>query len=123
MTENPFRNMMFPDIKAKDSVKLRDVIDIFDKMRNRSLDLEDNDAVKICLLVLLELGFLGHKLSHNITDKMLKLIEHLSNYMDIGGHPSYTCLCRQVVDGENSEGFGLEDDTTIYFVEMPDDIK
>ncbi|GKD31736.1 hypothetical protein Tco_1242514 [Tanacetum coccineum] len=37
---------MFPDIEAKDSVKLRDVIDIFDKMRNRSLDLEDNDAVR-----------------------------------------------------------------------------
>ncbi|GJX01749.1 hypothetical protein Tco_0185662 [Tanacetum coccineum] len=36
----------FPSFEAKVSVKLSDVIDIFDKMRKRSLVLEDNDAVK-----------------------------------------------------------------------------
>nr|GEV82127.1 hypothetical protein [Tanacetum cinerariifolium] len=41
---------MFLHIEAKVSVKLSDVIDIFDKMRKRSLALEDNDAVRICLL-------------------------------------------------------------------------
>ncbi|GKC55554.1 hypothetical protein Tco_1078299 [Tanacetum coccineum] len=109
MAENPFRNRMFLDIKVKDSVKSRNVIDIFDKMRYHSLDLEDNDVVKICLLVLLELGFLDHQLSHNTIDETLMLVEHLSNYINIGGHPSYTCLYPQTVDGENSEGFGLED--------------
>nr|GEU46685.1 hypothetical protein [Tanacetum cinerariifolium] len=32
LTDNPFRNRMFPRIEAKVSVKLSDVIDIFDKM-------------------------------------------------------------------------------------------
>nr|GFC67614.1 hypothetical protein [Tanacetum cinerariifolium] len=44
---NPFRNRMFPHIEAKVSVKLSDVIDILDKMRKRSLALEDNDAIWI----------------------------------------------------------------------------
>ncbi|GJU52068.1 phospholipase-like protein [Tanacetum coccineum] len=74
LTDNPFRNRMVPHIEAKVSVKLSDVLDIFDKMRKRSLALEDNDAVRICLLVLLEHGFLGHQLSHNVFDDMLKLI-------------------------------------------------
>ncbi|GJU20143.1 phospholipase-like protein [Tanacetum coccineum] len=38
--------------------------------------------------------------------------------MDIGGHPSYTSLCPQTADGENSEGFSLGVDTTVYLVEM-----
>ncbi|GKA96147.1 hypothetical protein Tco_0818242 [Tanacetum coccineum] len=50
MTENPFRNRIFPHIEAKKWVKLLDVIAIFDKMRDGSLVLEDSDAVKICLL-------------------------------------------------------------------------
>nr|GEW23115.1 hypothetical protein [Tanacetum cinerariifolium]GEX18540.1 hypothetical protein [Tanacetum cinerariifolium] len=37
------------------------------------VDVEDNDAVKICLLILLEQGFLGHQLSHNISDDKLNL--------------------------------------------------
>ncbi|GJS46445.1 phospholipase-like protein [Tanacetum coccineum] len=64
---------------------LGDVIDIFDKMRKRTLVLEDNDAVRICLLVLLQQGFLGHQLSHNVSDDMLKLVEHLSNLRRYGG--------------------------------------
>ncbi|GJU72337.1 phospholipase-like protein, partial [Tanacetum coccineum] len=79
LTDNPFRNRIFPHIEAKVSVKLSDVIDIFDKMRKRSLVLEDNGAVRICLLVLLQQVFLGHQLSHNVFDDMLKLVEHLSN--------------------------------------------
>ncbi|GJX40813.1 hypothetical protein Tco_0255803, partial [Tanacetum coccineum] len=74
LIDNPFRNRMFPHIEAKVLVKLSDVINIFDKMRKRSLVLEDNDAVRICLLVLLEHGFLGHQLLHNVSDDMLKLI-------------------------------------------------
>nr|GEY75251.1 phospholipase-like protein [Tanacetum cinerariifolium] len=134
---------MFSRIEAKLSVKLNDVIDIFDKTCKGSLVLEDNDAVKICLLVMLEHGFLGHQLSHNVFDDMLKLIEQLSNcwnifprrsyiwkytysqlrdalhkHMDIEGHPSYTSSCPQTTDGENSEGFGLGVDTTIYLVEI-----
>nr|GEW38851.1 hypothetical protein [Tanacetum cinerariifolium] len=50
MEKNPFRNRVFPHIEAK-SVKLSDVIAIFDKMRGKSLILEDNNAVKICLLI------------------------------------------------------------------------
>ncbi|GJR09442.1 hypothetical protein Tco_0792094 [Tanacetum coccineum] len=46
MAENLFRNRIFPDIEAR-SVKLSDVIAIFDKMRGKSLVLKDNDAVKI----------------------------------------------------------------------------
>ncbi|GKC51702.1 hypothetical protein Tco_1074447 [Tanacetum coccineum] len=76
LTDNPFRNRMFPHIEAKVLVKLSDVIDIFYKMRKRSLALEDNDAVRICLLVLLQQGFLGHQLSHNVSDDMLKLVFH-----------------------------------------------
>nr|GEV81079.1 hypothetical protein [Tanacetum cinerariifolium] len=51
LTDNPFRNRMFPHVEAKVSVKLSDVIDIFDKMRKRTLVLEDDDAVRICLLL------------------------------------------------------------------------
>ncbi|GJT86943.1 phospholipase-like protein [Tanacetum coccineum] len=89
LTDNPFRNRIFPHIKANVSVKLGDVIDIFDKMRKRTLVLEDNDAVRICLLVLLQQGFLGHQLSHNVSDDMLKLVEHLSNCWNIFPWGSY----------------------------------
>nr|GEX29131.1 phospholipase-like protein [Tanacetum cinerariifolium] len=41
---NPFRNRMLPHIEAKHSVKLNDVMVIFDKMCDRSVDVEDNDA-------------------------------------------------------------------------------
>ncbi|GJZ33265.1 hypothetical protein Tco_0578701 [Tanacetum coccineum] len=47
LTDNPFRNRIFPHIKANVSVKLSDIIDIFDKMRKRTLVLEDNDAIWI----------------------------------------------------------------------------
>nr|GEX12129.1 phospholipase-like protein [Tanacetum cinerariifolium] len=80
---------MFPHVEAKVSVKLRDDIDIFDKMRKHSLALEDNDAVRICLLVLLQKGFVGHQLSHNVSDDMLKLVEHLSNCWNIFPWGSY----------------------------------
>ncbi|GJW30382.1 phospholipase-like protein, partial [Tanacetum coccineum] len=89
LTDNPFRNRIFPHIEANVSVKLSDVIDIFDKMRKRTLVLEDNDAVRICLLVLLQQGFLGHQLSHNVSDDMLKLVEHLSNCWNIFPWGSY----------------------------------
>ncbi|GKA58812.1 phospholipase-like protein [Tanacetum coccineum] len=89
LTDNPFRNRIFPHIKANVSVKLSDIIDIFDKMRKRTLVLEDNDAVRICLLVLLQQGFLGHQLSHNVSDDMLKLVEHLSNCWNIFPWGSY----------------------------------
>ncbi|GJX51728.1 phospholipase-like protein [Tanacetum coccineum] len=89
LTDNPFRNRIFPHIEANVSVKLGDVIDIFDKMRKRTLVLEDNDAVRICLLVLLQQGFLGHQLSHNVSDDMLKLVEHLSNCWNIFPCGSY----------------------------------
>ncbi|GJT18433.1 phospholipase-like protein [Tanacetum coccineum] len=58
-------------------------------MRKRTLVLEDNDAVRICLLVLLQQGFLGHQLSHNVSDDMLKLVEHLSNCWNIFPWGSY----------------------------------
>ncbi|GJS41506.1 hypothetical protein Tco_0566549 [Tanacetum coccineum] len=58
-------------------------------MRKRTLVLEDNDAVRICLLVLLQQGFLGHQLSHNVFDDMLKLVEHLSNCWNIFPWGSY----------------------------------
>ncbi|GJS72612.1 hypothetical protein Tco_0705453 [Tanacetum coccineum] len=89
MTENPFRNRIFPHIEAKKSVKLLDVIAIFDKMRDRSLVLEDSAAVKICLLVLLQHGFLGHLMSHKISNEMLMLLEHLSNCWNIFPWGSY----------------------------------
>ncbi|GJZ62721.1 phospholipase-like protein [Tanacetum coccineum] len=88
MAENSFRNRIFPDIEAR-SVKLSDVIAIFDKMRGKSLVLEDNDAVKICLLVLLQHGFLGHQMSHNISNEMLMLVEDLSNCWNIFPWGSY----------------------------------
>nr|GEW74479.1 hypothetical protein [Tanacetum cinerariifolium] len=89
LTDNPFRNRMFPHIEAKHLVKLNDVMVIFDKMCDRSVYVEDNDAVKICLLVLLEQGFLGHQLSHNISDDKLKLVENLSNCWNIFPWGSY----------------------------------
>ncbi|GKA47920.1 hypothetical protein Tco_0740878 [Tanacetum coccineum] len=82
MADNSFRNRIFPDIEAR-SVKLSDVIAIFDKMRGKSLVLEDNDAVKICLLVLLQHEFLGHQMSHNISNEMLMLVDDLSNCWNI----------------------------------------
>ncbi|GJT52516.1 hypothetical protein Tco_0978673 [Tanacetum coccineum] len=62
---------------------LGDVIDIFNKMRNRTLVLEDNDAVRICLLVLLQQGFLGHQLSHNVSDDMLKCFTSRKSVHDV----------------------------------------
>nr|GFA28323.1 phospholipase-like protein [Tanacetum cinerariifolium] len=88
MAENPFRNRVFPHIEEK-SVKLSDVIAIFDKMREKSLVLEDNNAVKICILVLLQHGFLGHQMSHNISNEMLMLVEDLSNCWNIFPWGSY----------------------------------
>ncbi|GJX12975.1 hypothetical protein Tco_0204733, partial [Tanacetum coccineum] len=88
MADNSFRNRIFPDIEAR-SVKLSVVIAIFDKMRGKSLVLEDNDAVKICLLVLLQHGFLGHQMSHNISNEMLMLVEDLSNCWNIFSWGSY----------------------------------
>nr|GFA36340.1 phospholipase-like protein [Tanacetum cinerariifolium] len=88
MTENPFRNRVFPHIEAK-SVKLSDVIAIFDKMRGKSLVMEDNNAVKICFLVLLQHGFLAHQMSHNISNEMLMLVEDLSNCWNIFPWGSY----------------------------------
>nr|GEZ20520.1 hypothetical protein [Tanacetum cinerariifolium] len=41
--DNPFRNRMFHHIEAKHSVKLNDVMVIFDKMCDRSVDVEGND--------------------------------------------------------------------------------
>nr|GEY59820.1 transcription factor MYB2-like [Tanacetum cinerariifolium] len=78
MAKNPFRSRLFPHIEAK-SAKLSYVIAIFDKMRGKSLVLEDNDELKICILVLLQHGFLGHQMSHNISNEMLILVEDLSN--------------------------------------------
>nr|GEV71197.1 phospholipase-like protein [Tanacetum cinerariifolium] len=89
MSKNPFSNRMFPHIEAKHPVKLGDVIDIFDKMRKGSLKLEDDDAVKICLSVLLEHRFLGHQSRHKISNEMLKLVDHLSNCWNIFPWGSY----------------------------------
>ncbi|GJX55979.1 hypothetical protein Tco_0285876 [Tanacetum coccineum] len=58
-------------------------------MRGKSLVLEDNDAVKICLLVLLQHGFLGHQMSHNISNEMLTLVEDLSKCWNIFPWGSY----------------------------------
>ncbi|GJS68080.1 hypothetical protein Tco_0682645 [Tanacetum coccineum] len=79
----PFRNRIFPHIEANVLAKLGDVIDIFDKMRKRTLVLEDNDAVRICLLVLLQQGFLGHQLSHNVSDDMLKCFTSRKSVHDV----------------------------------------
>nr|GFB83637.1 phospholipase-like protein [Tanacetum cinerariifolium] len=54
---------MFPHVEAKVLVKLSDDTDIFDKIR--------------------------HQLSHNVSDDMLKLVEHLSNCWNIFPWGSY----------------------------------
>lgn len=89
MTENPFRKRMFPDIPENVSVKVKDVMDIFNQMKDRSIVLEDDDAVKICLLVLLDNGFLGHQSSHNVSNFKLNLVEHLEDCWNIFPWGSY----------------------------------
>ncbi|PWA49218.1 phospholipase-like protein [Artemisia annua] len=77
-SDNPFRIRMFPDIPTHVLVKVNGVWNIFDKMHQGSLDLQDDDAVRICLLVLLDMGFLGRQLVHVVSDHRLKLVEHIS---------------------------------------------
>ncbi|GJW10231.1 phospholipase-like protein [Tanacetum coccineum] len=119
MTENRFRNRMFPDIPIKVSVKLRDVMDTFNKMHDSLLVFEDNDVVKICLFVLLDYGFLGRHIRHVVTNHTLKLVGHLSNYWNIFPWGSYIwhhtylqlrdAICKRKIlhDAKRQKGEGI----------------
>ncbi|KAK1436778.1 hypothetical protein QVD17_02560 [Tagetes erecta] len=72
-------NMTFKDrvfgVQAR--LKVLDLKNIFD----RSLDqLSDLDAVRICLLMLLEVGFMGHESGYLVDSALLQLVEDLDSW-------------------------------------------
>ncbi|GJU85792.1 hypothetical protein Tco_1293338 [Tanacetum coccineum] len=84
-------------------------------MRKRSLVLEDNDAVRICLLVLLQQGFLGHQLSHNVSDDMLKMVKAFIKFYGYWRSSRFIRLFHKTDDGEITRGFGLESKQPFYW--------
>ena len=51
-------------------------MDIFTSIQ-KFKDLLDIDAVRLCLLVLLEVGFIGLQGAHSVSDKLICLVDDL----------------------------------------------
>ncbi|GJT90720.1 uridine kinase-like protein [Tanacetum coccineum] len=76
-TDNPFRDRVFGHIPVGKPVALSDVQAIF----QNSLDmLTDLDAIRICLLLLLELGFAGRDPRRAVNVNLLRLVEDLDSW-------------------------------------------
>ncbi|GKA87973.1 uridine kinase-like protein 4 [Tanacetum coccineum] len=73
----PFRDRVFSHIPANISIRGWDVANVF----KDSLDqLSDLDAVRICLLMLLEIGFIGREPKFLIDEELLRLVEDLDSW-------------------------------------------
>ncbi|GJU35261.1 phospholipase-like protein [Tanacetum coccineum] len=79
MSNNPFKDRMFPNIPSGQLVKLSDIVTIFDDM-HPSVPMDDHDAVRICLLMLLHMGFLGRQPINIVRDELLMLVEDLDSW-------------------------------------------
>nr|GEX83770.1 phospholipase-like protein [Tanacetum cinerariifolium] len=79
MSNNPFKDRMFPNIPSGQLVKLPDIVKIFDDM-HPSVPMDDHDAVRICLLMLLHMGFLGRQPINIVRDELLMLVEDLDSW-------------------------------------------
>lgn len=73
-----FRARMFSRISLYQSVKVSDLLQVF---RSREFaELADVDAVRICLLVLLEVGFMGHEDKSVVADRLLYVVDDLVSW-------------------------------------------
>ncbi|KAJ9543125.1 hypothetical protein OSB04_022832 [Centaurea solstitialis] len=72
---NPFRDRVFPKIPARRHVRGFDLRSVFNSKKFDRIP--DLDAVRICLLLLLEVGFSGHQLPEVVSDFLLRLVEDL----------------------------------------------
>ena len=50
---------------------LRDIFTSIQKFK----DLSDTDAVRLCFLVLLEVGFIGLQGAHSVSDELIRLVD------------------------------------------------
>ncbi|PWA82616.1 uridine kinase-like protein [Artemisia annua] len=73
----PFRDRVFSHIPGKISIKGSDVASIFKDSFDQISDL---DAVRICLLLLLEIGFIGRQPNFVIDEELLRLVEDLDSW-------------------------------------------
>ncbi|KAJ9548396.1 hypothetical protein OSB04_020939 [Centaurea solstitialis] len=78
MRGNPFRERVFPHLPAHKPVKGSDLLSVFDS--RAFAQISDLDAVRICLLLLLEVGFIGNQPSSVVSDFRLCLVEDLDSW-------------------------------------------
>nr|GFA10005.1 hypothetical protein [Tanacetum cinerariifolium] len=105
-------------------VTIKAKIDVVDEIRKALTPTQRSIFEKTCFGHWLDVRLkknsqlLIHTLLTCMFDGKANELSFLVLDMDIGGHPSYTSLCPQTAVRENSEGFGLGVDTTVYLVEM-----
>ena len=75
MTGVPMRDRLFKGTRAGEAVKLSEVLFVF-----MGKEAGDEDMVRMSLLLLLFLGFLGRQPHHNISDELLMLVEDLARW-------------------------------------------
>ncbi|CAI9281093.1 unnamed protein product [Lactuca saligna] len=73
-----FRIRLFSRIPSYQSLKVSDLLQVF---RSKEFaELADVDAVRICLLILLEVGFMGHEDKSVVSDRLLCLVDDLVSW-------------------------------------------
>ncbi|KAI3771894.1 hypothetical protein L6452_03065 [Arctium lappa] len=78
MRGNPFRDRVFPHLAGHKHVKGSDLRSVFTS--RAFAQISDLDAVRICLLLLLEVGFVGRQQSLVVADFFLCLVEDLDSW-------------------------------------------
>lgn len=78
MHGNPFRDRVFPHLSGHKYVKGSDLRSVFTS--RAFAQISDLDAVRICLLLLLEVGFVGRQPSLVVADFLLCLVEDLDSW-------------------------------------------
>ncbi|GJU91516.1 reverse transcriptase domain-containing protein [Tanacetum coccineum] len=71
----PFRNRLFPE-KIRNDVKMIDVLALIEDEEKFS-KVSDEDAIQLCLLLSLEIIFMGRELVSMVNDVLLRLVDNL----------------------------------------------
>nr|GEX39851.1 phospholipase-like, aminotransferase-like mobile domain protein [Tanacetum cinerariifolium] len=71
----PFRNWLFPE-KIGNDVKIIDVLALIEDEEKFSKVI-DEDAIRLCLLLSLEVNFMGRELVSVVDDVLLRMVENL----------------------------------------------
>ncbi|GKF05901.1 hypothetical protein Tco_0036569, partial [Tanacetum coccineum] len=71
----PFRNWLFPE-KIENDVKIIDVLALIDDEEKFS-KVSDEDAIRLCLLLSLEVIFMGRELVSVVDDVFLRMVDNL----------------------------------------------